>query len=374
LTFVGLLLLAPGGCQRRGCSGRCEPEAARPRPATRPATRPAKLPARPGEGKHLRSPLDAKDTAGAKQRFVELIRRSLNRRLRNRRARGRWAFWSEGSTRYKLENGERAYLMSFRRYSARSQEGFLVIGTISGHNTVVHGYWSVPAGIDDIHVMDMGGAGRMIYTVAFDTTGDHRRIYHTLLRFDGSQLSPVWSYRLAYHVAEPETYKPVSVTFRDEDDDGTREVRLRIPGPDTPHLWKRRWAMFKWDPPRNEFLPLRGLAFTPVALQKPLWAAFGFLEAVQTRTRKAAQRFGANQRRCRNIDDLWHAMVRRGYRAVGPLRPKGNVDPYHSREAAVLTDLERKGDARRYLAELKLVREGDGLNGWRVCRIRFFRI
>jgi len=331
-------------------------------------------PPRLGSGSQLRSPLDAKDTAGAKQRFVELIRRNLNARHQDREAGGRWAFWSEGSSRYKLENGERAYLMSFRRYSAKSQKGFLVIGTISGQNTVVHGYWSVPAGIDDIHVMDMGRAGRMIYTVAFDTTGNHRRIYHTLLRFDGSRLSPVWSYRLAYHVEEPETYEPVSVTFRDEDGDGTREVRLRIPGPDTPHLWKRRWAMFKWDPPRNEFLPLRGLAFTPVSLQKPLWAAFGFLESVRTRTAKAAQRFGANRRSCRNIEDLWHAMVRRGYRPVGPLRRKNDVDAFGDREASVLSDLSREGDAHRYLAELKLVREGDGLNGWRVCRIRFFRL
>ena len=364
LLFGLAALLA--GCQGRGCAQQSPAPAAGASPRTRAPSSPS--------GSPLRSPLDAKDTAGAKQRFVELVRRSLNARVRDPSREGRWDFWSEGSTRYQLPSGERAYLMSFRRFSARSQEGFLVIGTISGQNTVVHGYWQVPAGIDDIHVMDMGKAGPMIYTVAFDTTGGYRRIYHNLLRYDGSKISSVWSYRLAYEVEQPKTYKPVSVTFRDEDRDATREVRLRIPGKDTPRLWKRRWVMFKWDAPRNEFLPLRGAAFTPASLQKPLWTAFGYLETLRTRSRKDVHRFGATQRGCRNIDDLWDQMLRRGYQPVGPLRRKHKTDAYRARRAYVLTDLVRKDQAQRYLGEIQLVREGTSLMGWRVCQIRFFRI
>lgn len=322
----------------------------------------------------LKSPLDAKDTAGAKQRFVELLRRNLNRQITDRAKQGEWDFWSEGSTPYTLPDGSRNWLMSFRRTSPTSQAGYLVIGTIFGHNTVVHGYWKVDAGIDDIHVMDMGKAGAMIYTVSFDTTGSKRLIYHHLLRFDGRAIKAVWSYKLGYDVGQPRTYKPVSVTFRDEDKDGTREVRIRIPGKDTPRLWKRRWAMFKWNAPRNEFTPLRGLAFTPVSRQKPLWAAFGFLEAVRKKSRANARRFTTDSRRCRTMDELWDAFIRRKYKVVSAPRRKRTVAPYRDRKAWVLVDLERPGDAHRYLAELELIRAREDLNSWVLCRIRFFRL
>lgn len=322
----------------------------------------------------LKSPLDAKDTAGAKQRFVELLRRELNRKITDPARQGRWDFWSEGSSRYTLPDGTRAWLMSFRRTSPTSQEGFLVIGTISGQNTVVYGYWKVNAGIDDIHVMDMGKAGKFIYTVSFDTTGVKRVIYHHLLRFDGRALKAVWSYRLGYELLQPRTYKPVSVTFRDEDKDGTREVRIRIPGKDTPRLWKRRWAMFKWNAPQSEFLPLRGLAFTPVSGQKPLWAAFGFLEAVRLGTRNQMRRFGTDRRHCRSVEELWDTFVRRKYKPVGAPRRKRAVAPHKDRKASVLVDLERPGDSHRYLAELELVRERKDLSPWTLCRIRFFRL
>ncbi len=327
-----------------------------------------------GAGSPLKSPLDAKDTAGAKQRFIELLRRELNRQITDPTRQGQWDFWSDGSSSYPLADGSKAWLMSFRRTSPTSQEGYLVIGTIFGPNSVVHGHWRVNAGIDDIHVMDMGKAGLFIYTVSFDTTGNKRAIHHHLLRFDGRSLKAVWSYQLGYNVIRPKTYKPVSVTFRDEDKDGTREVRIRIPGKKTPRLWKRRWAMFKWNAPQNEFLPLRGLAFTPVSKQKPLWAAFGFLEAVRKRTRPEARRFTTDKRHCRSTDELWDAMVRRKYKAVSTPRRKRKVAPYSDRKASVLVDLERPGDSHRYLAELEMIRAGGDLNSWALCRIRFFRL
>lgn len=358
--FVGLLV---SSCASRGCH----------QEASRPGAGASRKDGAVSLGL-VRSPLDAKDTAGAKQRLVELLRRQLNERSGATARQGQWDFWSEASSRYRLENGERAYLMSFRRFSRVRQQGFLVIASISGQNAVLYGFWQVPAGIDDIHVMDMGKAGRMIYTVAFDTSGNHRRIYHNLLRYDGRALSSVWSYRLSYHVSRPKSFKPVSVTFRDEDGDGSREVRLRIPGKDTPHLWKHRWALFRWDPPSNEFLPLRNLAYTPVSLQKPLWAAFGFLEAVQGRSEKAARRFGAMTPGCRHMDDLYGTMARRGYRVSGRLRRKTRAASSRARRAVVLADLERQRDPHRYVGEIHLVREGSTENGWRVCRIRLFRL
>jgi|AMFO01.1.fsa_nt_gi hypothetical protein len=357
-------MAALSGCLLAAC--RQEPAGSHPAPAASSA---------PAKGRSLlRSPLDAKDTAGAKQRLVELLRRQLNERLGVTQRQGQWDFWSEGSSRFVLPSGERAYLMSFRRFLRTGQQGYLVITSIAGQNAAVYGHWQVPAGIDDIHVMDVGKAGRMIYTVAFDTTGNHRRIYHNLLRYDGRTLTSVWSYRLSYNVNRPRSHKPVSVTFRDEDGDGNREVRIRIPGKDTPHLWKRRWALFHWDAPSNAFVPLRNLAFTPVALQKPRWAAFGFLEAAQSRSERDARRFGALRSGCRHIDDLYDAVVRRRYRLAGRIRYKAPADPYRSRRARVTAPLTRPKDVHRYLAEFSLVREGRGENGWRVCAIRFFRL
>ncbi|MFH2010689.1 MAG: hypothetical protein ABI333_29075 [bacterium] len=364
-TRIGILLLVIAPLQA-GCRKHAAAPAARQTPESRPR--------RSAVGTPLLSPLDAKDTAGAKQRFVEILRRRLNSRIKDPSRQGQWDFWSEGSTSYTLPGGSRAYLMSFRRTSPQSQEGFLVIGSISGQNTVVHGFWRVMAGIDDIHVMDMGKAGPMIYTVSFDTTGMKRLIHHHLLRYDGRTIREVWSYKVGYDLEQPKTYKPVSVTFRDEDSDGTREVRIRIPGADTPRLWKRRWAMFKWDPPRNEFLPLRGLAFTPVARQKPLWAAFGFLEAMRTKAHAHALRFGSNQRGCRTAEGLWELMRQRRYRAVTPPRRKQATAPYRDRRASILVDLERPKDPHRYLAELELRRDPGGLNQWGICNIRFFRL
>jgi len=366
MILLSALALAAPGCRRHASKPASGSRSASPAITAKKSRRSTASP--------LKSPLDAKDTAGAKQRFVELLRRSLNRQITDPARQGQWDFWSEGSTRYTLADGSKAWLMSFRRTSPTSQEGFGVIGTILGQNTVVHGYWKVDAGIDDIHVMDMGKAGAMIYTVSFDTTGNKRLIYHHLLRFDGKAVKAVWSYKLGYNVEQPRTYKPISVTFRDEDKDGTREVRIRIPGKDTPRLWKHRWAMFKWNAPRNEFTPLRGLAFTPVSRQKPLWAAFGFLEAVRLRTRDDARRFATDRRRCRTMDELWDAFVRRKYKPVGQPRRKRAVAPYRDRKAWVLVDLERPRDAHRYLAELELIRERDDLNSWVLCRVRFFRL
>lgn len=354
-----------------------------------------------GTGSRFQSPLDAKDTAGAKQRLVEILLRSLNDEIRDPATEGAWDFWSDGSSSYVLPGGGAALLMSFRRTSPTSQEGFLVIGTISGQNTVVHGFWRVPAGIDDIHVMDMGAAGPMIYTVSFDTSGRHRKIFHHLLRFDGEKIQSVWSYALDYVVEQPKTYRPVEVSFRDEDGDGTREVRVRMPGADTPRLWKRRWATFKWDPAHNEFIPMRGLAFTPVGAHKPHWAAFGFLEALRVRSLQDARRFGSDTPGCRHIDDLWEVFTRRKYRPVGLPRRADEVpaqsfslDPSKgipqslaqsaSRSSAqgtsaspsqgtVVVDLERPDDPSRYQAHFVLRRAPPGEDGWRICIVRFFR-
>jgi len=367
MILLPAFVLAAPGCRRH--ASKPATGSAGPRSSTRKPD-----PSLSSSSSPLKSPLDAKDTAGAKQRFVELLRRKLNRKITDPAKQGEWDFWSEGSTPYKLPNGSKVWLMSFRRTSPASQEGFLVIGTIFGHNTVVYGHWRVNAGIDDIHVMDMGKAGAMIYTVSFDTTGTKRLIYHHLLRFDGRAIKTVWSYKLGYDVDQPHTYKPITVTFRDEDKDGTREVRIRIPGKDTPLLWKRRWAMFKWNAPRNEFSPLRGLAFTSVSLQKPLWAAFGFLEAVRLRTRESARRFTSERRHCRSMDELWDAFIRRKYKVVSAPRRKRPTNPYGDRKAWVLVDLERPGDSHRYLAELELQRERDDLNAWTLCRVRFFRL
>ncbi|MDY0003178.1 MAG: hypothetical protein RBU30_17900 [Polyangia bacterium] len=364
-VLLGLLALAGSG---RCDSSRCDPHPAGPiakQEPQRPRTDPT-------EANILRSPLDSKDTSEAKQRLVELVRRNLNEQVKDPTREGLWDFWSEGSSRYPLTAKESAYLMSFRRLTGLGQEGFLVICTISGQNTVVHGTWRAPAGIDDIHVMNMGAAGTMIYAVSFDTTHSRRRIHHHVLRHDGARISEVWSFSMSYEVSRPKTYKPVSVSFRDVDKDGVPEVRLRIPGAQTPRLWKRRWALFKWDAPQNEFLPHRGLAFTSAATHKPLWAAFGLLEAVREGSLEDARRFGADRQGCRPLDDIWETFFRRQYRPQGQPRLLGEHEGDKGRRARVMVDLERPKETSRYQAEIELRRMDD--ETWRVCQVRFFRL
>jgi hypothetical protein len=319
------------------------------------------------------SPLDLSDTAGAKQRFVEILRHHLNERVKDPAREGQWDFWSEGSSAYALPNGQKAYLMSFRRVSPTDQEGFLVIGTIFGTSTVVHGSWRVPAGIDDIHVMSMGKAGPMIYVVAFDTTATRRVIHQVLLRYDGQAIQRVWSYTTGYDVTAPQTYQPANVSFHDEDGDGVPEVRLRIPGKDTPKLWRRRYAVFRYQGhPVNEFLPWKGLAFTPAAQHQPHWMAAAFLEAIRQQTRDELPRMVADQPGCKPADELWEVLQPARFKVVSAPRYPRPVQAATDRQADVHVDLEQPKDGRRFLGELKLVRTGGTFLGWRLCKIRLY--
>jgi hypothetical protein len=319
------------------------------------------------------SPLDLSDTSGARQRFVEIVKHSLNERIADGVRQGQWDFWSEGSSPYPMPGGQKAFLMSFRRVSPTEQEGFLVIGSILGMNTTVHGSWSVPAGIDDIHVMQMGKAGPMIYTVAFDTTSTRRVIHQHVLRFDGQTIRPMWSFTTGYDVTTPQSYQPPNVSFHDEDKDGVPEVRLRLPGKDTPKLWRRRWAVFRYQPPPvDAFVPWKGLAFTPSARHQPLWLAAALLEAIQVKGRDELPRMVADQAGCKPADELWETLQPQRFKVVSPPRLTRPVDPLAARQADVHVDLERPKDGRRYLAELKLVRPAAGYLGWRLCRIKLY--
>jgi len=318
------------------------------------------------------SPLDTGLSSNSKQRFINLMRYRLNLSLPAGEGR-KWDLWAEGSSPFPLPGGKGAFLLSFRRVLNRDhQEGLLIIGRLEGQMPVVVAQWKRHASIDDMHAVDMGaGLGVLLHTVAMGPVGaEYRELYNDLLRLDGHHLVSTWSVRGGYSRDAPAAYRPPVIRFTDVNKDGRREVLVRVPGKNAPRRKGRRWAVFAWTAYQMKFVPRRGLAWSGVARQRPVWSATGFFEALKHKDRSAAERFVSYPRRgCQPLDDIVYMLAAGKWGVAGDARLLRSKD----NQAVVRVPLKSQLQQAHYEAELDLRQERTPLPSWTICRVKILK-
>jgi hypothetical protein len=323
------------------------------------------------------SPLDTGISANSKQRFINVTRYRLNLALGDDHKGSKWDLWAEGSSRFVLPDGRKAFLVSFRRVlGADRQRGLLIIGRMEGDMPAVLGQWTLPASIDDMHVVDLAlPVGKLLHTVSMARGKQFNTLYQHLLRFQDGRLETVWSVRGGYKTETPSTYSPPVIRFADVDDNGEKEVLVRVPGPKAPKLWKHRWAEFDWNSYKGRFLPKKGLAWSQIAVQKPIWAVFGFLEALEADQRDKARRFLLQKRGCQHPDDLLYAFAPKRWKRSGRLNLEtpDRKDIHQATAAMVTVPLRKPSVLGRYEAQVTLIGRHPNLSVWKICRVKFLK-
>ncbi len=350
LLVAGCLLLISVPSCRRGHVLQREPRA-RPRSLSIPHT--------------ITSPLDMGLSSDAKQAFVDLVRYRLNLSLPPG-DQATWDLWAEGSSPFPLPSGERAFLLSFRRVAASSRvEGLLVIGLLKEEMPVLVAQWRTRGSIDDMHPVDMGPpVGTLVHVVAMGPAGRFQLLQNHLLRLEGSKLRSVWHLLGGYSQESPEVFLPPVIRFRDLDGNDAREVLVRIP---TRGKRSRRiWAVFRWDTYLGRYVPVKGLARSPIALQQPDWAVAGFLEAVSRGEVDELGRFVAYPRRgCVPSEELADLLGTYGLRPVAPARL--------SKEGEWRVPMKGDTGGARFEARFSLIEHSGPIPEWRICRMRLLK-
>jgi hypothetical protein len=323
------------------------------------------------------SPLDTGISSNSKQRFINVTRYRLNLALGKKHQGSKWDLWAEGSSRFPLPDGRKAFLISLRRVLGPSeQKGLLVIGRMEGDMPAILGQWSIPASIDDMHVVDLElPVGDLLHTVSMASGKEFNSLYHHLLRYQGGDLKETWSVQGGYATAAPERYSPPVITFVDVDGKTGKEVRVRVPGPKAPKKWKHRWAVFGWSTYEGRFLPQKNLAWSPVAKQKPVWSVFGFLEALNASDSERAHTFLEGGRGCQHPDDLMYAFDPNRWKRSGQLElaapAREKLGTAHA--SLVKVPLRKTSGPGRYEAHVTLVGQHSPLPRWTICKVKFLK-
>ncbi len=321
----------------------------------------------------LTTPLDRGLGSDAKLSFINLVRYRLNLSL-PKGAVERWDLWAEGSAPFPLPDGKRAFLLSFRRAEdAEHEQGILVIGLLEGRMPVIVAQWKIPASIGDMHPVDMGPeVGVLLHVMSSGPAGPgHRMLYHHLLRLKNHRLEETWSARWTYTRGAPASYLPPVIRFVDTDGDGKKEILLRVPGAALSKRRSRRWAIFRWDGYSGRFVPKKGLAWSPVTIQKPTWTVSGFLEALHAQDGDVVGLLTAYPAPgCSRPEELVDFLANEDVEPAGLLR---RSKASSANRAVVTVPMKKRSGPGRYLLEIQLRREQALLPRWKVCRLRLLR-